>query len=612
MNKITYFAFFFAILSLCSMGQASDVSWEDLQQSKEGEITIHFRINEPFLISNENNTLKGLEYEMMIGFKYFLLNRYGIKLDLKWKERENFAEIMNFIENDTLSGDIGLDIISRTEDREKLVSFSDPYFPDIQILISNRDVSTISSVEEFKEIFGNATAISVAKTTYDINLKSIKKEQGLEFEIKYINNSNEIIQTILETENSFGYVDLPSYLIALDNNLPVIRHNIFPYKGIGYCVIFPKTSDWYIPLNEYLTSSEFKLLQSKSIQKYLGYDVNNLISSISNGENEELVLLKQEKKFINKELTEKAKQVERESFVRNVLIVTIILAFMVAYFLFNRNRVKTTANEVLTLHRKMIESQNKLLSKRNEELVEVNEEKNNFIHILSHDLRAPINNITGLSKLLIMDGEGKFSEDQLRMIEHIASESRRLNKMVTRILDIEKIENKSPDEYHEIDLNKSLKRVFENYQTQAEEKQIQIETKLKPGIKVLGLDQYIFHVFENLVSNALKFSPMGKKIVIESVASEEWVEVRVIDEGPGMTEDDKKNMFKKFQVLSAKATGGERSTGLGLSSVNKYVNLLDGKLECDSVPGEGTTFTISLKIQKKKTSKKSRTKNKKD
>ena len=108
----------------------------------------------------------------------------------------------------------------------------------------------------------------------------------------------------------------------------------------------------------------------------------------------------------------------------------------------NRNRVKSTANEVLTLHRKMIESQNKLLSKRNEELIDLNQEKNNFIQILSHDLRAPINNITGLSKILMMDSDEKLDEEQERIINHIAAESRRLNKMVTRILDIEKIESK--------------------------------------------------------------------------------------------------------------------------------------------------------------------------
>ncbi len=593
-------ALVFILMANASGIEASDLSWAEIQQTKEGKITIHYRINEPFLISTDNHTLRGLEYEMMVGFKYFLLNRHGIKLELDWEERENFADIMDYIREDTLAGDFGLDIISKTEERAQYVRFSEPYFPDIQILISNRSTSAISSSEDFIKTFNKATAISVKQTTYDLNLVQIKEENKMDFKIKYINNSNEIIETILNTPNSFGYVDLPSYLIALDNNLPVIRHNVFPYKGIGYCLIFPLESDWSEPVNEYLQSSEFKLLQSKSIQRYLGYDVNNLITNISSGENEELILLKQEKKFINQELTEKAKQVEQQSFVRNVLIITIILALMVAYFLFNRNRVKTTANEVLTLHRKMIESQNKLLSKRNEELMEVNEEKNNFIHILSHDLRAPINNITGLSKLLIMEAEDKFSEDQLRMIQHIDSESRRLNKMVTRILDVEKIENPSPDEYHEIDLNDSLSRVIDNYETQSEDKKISIETKLKPGVMVSGLDQYIFHVFENLLSNALKFSPMGKKITIESVVANNWVEVRIIDEGPGMTDEDKKNMFKKFQVLSAKATGGERSTGLGLSIVNKYVTLLEGKLDCDSIVGEGTTFTVSLKTLKAK------------
>lgn len=442
-------------------------------------------------------------------------------------------------------------------------------------------------------------AISVKGTTYDQNLQRIKNEYDLDFEIIYIQNSNQIINKITESDEYFGYTDLPNYLIALDKNRPVIRHNVFPIKNVGFCLIFNLESDWSEPFDEYLASSEFQLLQDKGIQKYLGYDVNNLISSISNGENEEIILLKQEKKFINKELSEKAKQMEKQSFIRNILIVTIILALMVAYFLFNRNRVKTTANEVLTLHRKMIESQNKLLSRRNEELIEVNQDKNNFIHILSHDLRAPINNITGLSKVLLMEEEEKLDEEQARIIRHIAAESRRLNKMVTRILDIEKIESRTSDEFHEIDLKEALERVIENYSSQAGQKEIQLKTKLESDVFVLGLDQFLFHVFENLISNGIKFSEKQKTVRLESEVVGDFVEVKIIDQGPGMTDEDKKNMFKKFQVLSAKATGGERSTGLGLSIVNKYVNLLDGTLNCDSKIGEGTTFTVKLKTVKK-------------
>ncbi|MFY0628131.1 MAG: transporter substrate-binding domain-containing protein [Reichenbachiella sp.] len=605
MNNIFISLLAFAFIITANSISASDQSWEQVHSAKQGEISIHYRINEPFLIDEGVNSLKGLEYEMMIGFKYFLLNKYGIKLEMNWYERKNFRDIFNYIKEDSKPGDIGLDIVSRTPEREGMIGFSEPYFPDIQVIISQRSVSTATNIDEFLAVINNLAAISVKGTTYDQNLKRIKEDFELDFEIKYIDNSNQIIETILQSEEYFGYTDLPSYLIALDQNKPVIRHNVFPVNGIGFCIIFNLNSDWKEPLNEYLKSSEFKLLQNKSIQKYLGYDVNNLISSISAGESEEIVLLKQEKKSINKHLSEKAKEVEQQAFIRNILIITIVLALMVAYFLFNRNRVKTTANEVLTLHRKMIESQNKLLSKRNEELIEANLEKNNFIQILSHDLRSPINNITGLSKILLMDSEEKLSSEQEKIINHIATESRRLNKMVTRILDIEKIESKTSDEFHEIDLKEGLERVIENYYAQATAKDIKLENNLQPDVYILGLDQFVFHVFENLVSNGIKFSHRGKSVTITSKVIDEWVEVQIKDEGPGMTEEDMKNMFKKFQVLSAKATGGERSTGLGLSIVNKYVKLLNGELECSSEIGKGTIFKVKLKTVKKGSSENS-------
>lgn len=576
-------------------GNATEMDWETVKQSKEGEISVHYRINEPFLIKSNDGTLRGLEYEMMIGFKYYLLNKYDIKLDLKWNERGSFRDIFNFVKDEARSGDFGLDIVSRTAEREKFVQFSDPYFPDIQVLISKRTNSVVSSIEEFKEQFESFTAISVQETTYDLNLQQIKTEHDMDFNIKYINSSNDIIKTILQSDQYFGYTDLPNYLIALNNNEPVIRHNIFPVKGIGLCIIFNKESDWSEPFNEYLSSAEFALLQSKGVKKYLGTDVNNLIKSISSGQNEEIMLLKQEKKFINQELSEKARQVETQSMIRNILIVSIILALTIAYFLFNRNRIKTTANEVLTLHRKMIESQNKLLSARNDELVELNEEKNNFIQILSHDLRAPINNINGLSKILLMDGQEKLDADQLRMINHISAESRRLNKMVTRILDIERIESKSTEEFRPIDTHKVLDRVVGNYIAQAKDKNIIVDTHFAEGVFVMGLEQFLFHVFENLLSNAIKFSPMGETVYIRSAVNNGELEVSFVDNGPGMSEEDKKNMFKKFQVLTAKATAGERSTGLGLSIVQKYVNLLNGTLDCQSVLDKGTTFIVRLK-----------------
>ena len=565
-------------------------TWVDALRNKRADVKVSYRINTPFLIKNKNGALSGLEYEMMIGFKYYLKNKYDIDIDYSWHEFQKLDDIIESIESDTSPSNFGLDIISWTPERHRRVKFSAPYFSDIQVIITHRDNPSVISKVEFKKFYKDAKAIIIKGTTFEENLRNINEQEQLNFTFEEVPHGNGIIKVTLDKRLAICYAELTSYLLALEHDLPVKRLAPYTYNGKGFGLVFNKNSDWNIPFDEYLASPEFKLLKEKGITKYMGESYLGFISRLNQGQDEEIMILNQEKKMMDSELSKITHEVKQQFIIRNILIATIIIALITTYFFYSRNRVKTTANEVLMLHKKMIESQNRLLSKRNNELIEVNEEKNNFIGILSHDLRAPINNITGLSKILLMD-TAILNDDQIKMIEHISSESRRLNKMVTRILDIERIESKTVEEFRKIDLIKVINRVINNYEFQSTAKSIRINTDMPDELPALGLEQYFFHVFENLISNALKFSPIGSQIFVRASSAPTGVlEVAITDQGPGISDEDKKKMFKKFQVLTAKATGGERSTGLGLSIVNKYINLLDGKLICNSEIGNGTTF----------------------
>jgi two-component system, sensor histidine kinase and response regulator len=105
-----------------------------------------------------------------------------------------------------------------------------------------------------------------------------------------------------------------------------------------------------------------------------------------------------------------------------------------------------------------------------------------------------------------------------------------------------------------------------------------------------ALDQ----IFDNLISNALKFSPLEKNIFVSVHRTDNRAECVVRDEGPGFTAEDKIKMFRRYGRLSARPTGGEPSTGLGLSIVRKLVQATGGELVCESNPGQGTAFTIRL------------------
>ena len=105
----------------------------------------------------------------------------------------------------------------------------------------------------------------------------------------------------------------------------------------------------------------------------------------------------------------------------------------------------------------------------------------------------------------------------------------------------------------------------------------------------------MIQVYENLLSNAIKFSESDKNIYLKVVSTEDLVTISIKDEGPGMSKDDLKKIFSKFQKLSAKPTNNEESTGLGLSIVKKFIDAMSGEIRCESTLGEGASFIITFK-----------------
>jgi len=101
-------------------------------------------------------------------------------------------------------------------------------------------------------------------------------------------------------------------------------------------------------------------------------------------------------------------------------------------------------------------------------------------------------------------------------------------------------------------------------------------------------------VLENLVSNAVKYSPPGKNIFVRLKKEASAARCEVQDEGPGLSAEDQKKLFGKFARLSAKPTGGEHATGLGLSIVKRMVEAMHGKVWCESEPGKGATFIVTM------------------
>ena len=252
------------------------------------------------------------------------------------------------------------------------------------------------------------------------------------------------------------------------------------------------------------------------------------------------------------------------------------------------------ANETISnMHQELARQKDEILQK-NEELQSLNDEKNNLIGIVAHDLKSPLNQIKGLVSLVKMTAnlEGEAA-NCLTMIETSAS---RLNAMIGKILDTEAIESKQLNlNIESVDFSEVFFTLRDRFKLDASKKNITIHTSAMPGICAPADRNYLIQILENLLSNAIKFSPEDKNIYFILTDAGDHVTGEVRDEGPGLTEEDKKKLFGKYQKLSAKPTGSESSTGLGLSIVKKFTESMGGQIWCESKAGEGAGFFVKFK-----------------
>ncbi len=225
---------------------------------------------------------------------------------------------------------------------------------------------------------------------------------------------------------------------------------------------------------------------------------------------------------------------------------------------------------------------------------EANAFKTELLGIAAHDLKNPLQVISGFASLI---QEAKTLDEAQSNARAIERSSERMLKLIKDLLETATLDS------GKLELNKTsvnvaelLRAVAEHNRPNAEKKSQTISLDLdESAVADLDLER-MREVFENLISNAVKYSPVGKQIQVRLVrTSETSVQVAVKDEGQGLTEEDKQKLFGKFQRLSARPTGGESSTGLGLSIVKQLVELHGGKVWAESEgKGKGATFFVEL------------------
>lgn len=228
-------------------------------------------------------------------------------------------------------------------------------------------------------------------------------------------------------------------------------------------------------------------------------------------------------------------------------------------------------------------------------LEKLNEQKNEFLGIAAHDLKNPIYNITMLGKFL-RDDTSLTREEIEEFSNDIVISSDKMLHIITDLLDVNAIENGKIKVISETtDLNVLVQEIFYTFKERADKKGISLNFIPSPDDDAIETDRRaILHIMDNLVSNSLKFTEPGKKVDISIIKSDDGAIIGVKDEGPGFSDEDKKQMFKRFQRLSAQPTGEEHSSGLGLSIVKRYVNLISAEIQLDEDYNDGAYFKLIL------------------
>ncbi|NUQ80633.1 MAG: response regulator [Bacteroidetes bacterium] len=245
------------------------------------------------------------------------------------------------------------------------------------------------------------------------------------------------------------------------------------------------------------------------------------------------------------------------------------------------------------------ESQLKRMNRELESMVDAMKKadslKSKLLSIAAHDLRNPLNSIIGYVELI--ESQLPTDSDIAPRLQKIHKSAARMVGSIRELLDSSYIDLASLSlNLKPVDMNAVLNTVVIQNEPLSHRKnqRIQFDNHLPEKFTIKGDEDKIRNIFDNLVSNAVKYSPAGKTISVRAYEKPEGIRVEVEDEGPGFTQEDQQRLYQRYQRLSAQPTGGELSTGLGLSIVKEFTDLHHGTLSLESIPGAGSTFIVEL------------------
>jgi PAS domain S-box-containing protein len=350
-----------------------------------------------------------------------------------------------------------------------------------------------------------------------------------------------------------------------------------------------------IELASFTTFSEYQKTFLEHVSENIGIAINTSISrkkqqellERSQGLTEELQTQQGELKATNDELENKARALQESQ--------TELKSQQAE--LKQTNEQLEQQRDILNVNNEALNKAQKLLEERSDEVQRASQYKSEFLANMSHELRTPLNSSLILAKLLADNAGGNLTQEQIQYARSISSAGNDLLNLINDILDLSKVEaGKLEIRPESVFLPKVLNSLEKDFEPLAQEKKLEFQIKIDPDVPETMLTdrQRLEQILKNLLSNAFKFTEKGQVTLHVSRNSDGKLLFSVIDTGIGVPKGQQEVIFEAFRQADGTTNRKYGGTGLGLSISRDLARLLGGTIEVESVPGEGSRFTLLL------------------
>jgi signal transduction histidine kinase len=295
-----------------------------------------------------------------------------------------------------------------------------------------------------------------------------------------------------------------------------------------------------------------------------------------------------ENEILKKDNQIKGLTISKEKNKRNLFIAIAMVILIGLIFMYYRYRSKKKTSELLAV-------KNQTITKQNQALEEANQTKQKFFSIIAHDLINPFNAILGYTNVLESDFDSFNDNEKKEFITIINKYANQNYKLTQNLLDWARVQqDKIQLKKEYLNIKDTVLHVVDNYEVLANKKNITTQLEIEENLKVYADANALKTILTNLYANAIKFSPIGKKITLEANVAKNQTCIIITDQGVGMTQHQINSLFNLSKTSSTSGTENEKGTGLGLLISKELLDLHHGTLTINSEKNLGTVITIAF------------------